>query len=228
MGAILRCAALPRNEPSSPRHHQSPHDRQKSTQQPVVRSECANAPDGLAGHGASTGFSQRWLFPQNCQDPVEKSKVITQHSTSLPPLYSRRYLADFIAGLGILIIGGKKENSPGDPKPKEAAQCGLFLFRRQGMGKLCGLRWAPWAPHPLGDPSPKGPCKSPIFSRLPQSKTACRQPLSPQRLATAPPRGGGGVFGGVNLDWLRATGYSLAATGERLPKGGIASAIRWT
>jgi hypothetical protein len=48
-------------------------------------------------------------FVKNCQAFVEKTKVIAQHSTPLPPLYPQRVLAGLGAGLGILIIGGKKK-----------------------------------------------------------------------------------------------------------------------
>jgi hypothetical protein len=47
-------------------------------------------------------FPQTRRYPQICQPPVEKSKVITQHSTPLTPLYSQRYLAGFFSQPDIL------------------------------------------------------------------------------------------------------------------------------
>jgi hypothetical protein len=54
---------------------------------------------------------QMW---KTCQEAEQKSKVITPHNTPLTPLYPQSFLAVFIAGLGILIIGGKKEIPPPD------------------------------------------------------------------------------------------------------------------
>jgi hypothetical protein len=47
-----------------------------------------------------------------CQEPRQKSKVITPDLQALTRQTTQRILACFIAGFGILIIGGKKEISP--------------------------------------------------------------------------------------------------------------------
>ncbi len=41
----------------------------------------------------NSDFSPCATYPQICQGPVERSKVITQHSTPLTPLYPQIYLA---------------------------------------------------------------------------------------------------------------------------------------
>ncbi len=45
---------------------------------------------------------------KTCQEARPKNEVMTPHNTPLTSLYPQRYLADFSAGLGILIIGGNK------------------------------------------------------------------------------------------------------------------------
>jgi len=59
-----------------------------------------------------TGYRWKGKTPKICQAPHLFTKVMPPHSTRLPPLYPQRVLAGFSAGLGILIIGGKKEISP--------------------------------------------------------------------------------------------------------------------
>ncbi|MGA9985812.1 MAG: hypothetical protein WBP95_20245, partial [Acidobacteriaceae bacterium] len=54
---------------------------------------------------------QMW---KTCQEAEQKSKVMTPHNTPLTSLYPQSILAVFSAGLGILIIGGKKEIPPPD------------------------------------------------------------------------------------------------------------------
>jgi hypothetical protein len=89
-------------------------------------------------------------------------------------------------------------------------------------------------PHPPWDPSPKGPRKNPIFSNLPQSKTALPELPSDQGLATVPWGEGGG--GGKPQGWftssqsatngLLAPGSQLqAAAGYRLPAAILNSAV---
>ncbi len=57
-------------------------------------------------------FSLTGQMWKNCQAFRARYESFVQHSTPLPPQHSQRYLADFIAGLGILIIGGKEKISP--------------------------------------------------------------------------------------------------------------------
>jgi hypothetical protein len=45
---------------------------------------------------------------KTCQEPRPKTEVMTPHNTPLASLYLQRYLAGFIAGFGILIIGGNE------------------------------------------------------------------------------------------------------------------------
>jgi len=69
-------------------------------------------------------------------------------------------------------------------------------------------------PHPPWDPSPKGPRKNPIFSNLPQSKTALPELPSDQGLATVPWGEGGG--GGKLQGWFTS---SQSATNRLLAPG---------
>ena len=50
----------------------------------------------------NSDFSPCATYPQICQGPVEKSKVITQHSTPLTPLYPQIYLAVLFSPCDIL------------------------------------------------------------------------------------------------------------------------------
>jgi hypothetical protein len=49
------------------------------------------------------------MYPENCQVPVQNSKVITQHSRPLTSQNAQEKLAVFSSSLGILRIGGKKK-----------------------------------------------------------------------------------------------------------------------
>ena len=143
---------------------------------------------------------QMW---KTCQAFRLRYESFLPHSTPLPPLYAQRYLACFGAGLGILIIEGKKEiSAPTDPKPK-AARARPFPFPEVNDGtQQHGARRPALPTPPQG--VPKRPRNSPIFSYLPQSKTPLPQAPQMQKHATSYPQGGGGYQ-------LPATGYRLRA-----------------
>jgi hypothetical protein len=82
------------------------------------------------------------LFPQICQDPVQKTKVITQHSPPLTPLYPQRYLACLFSQSDILNLWSQKRNS--------LVPARLFCFgeestyrwvRPQLCSHACPVRW---------------------------------------------------------------------------------------
>jgi hypothetical protein len=103
-----------------------------------------------------------------------------------------------------------------------------FPFPEAGNGQALWTTLGAMGPPPPGGPLAKGPLQVSHFQPLATVQNGLSAtPVAPTT-CHSPTQGGRGCFGGVNLDWLRATGYSLAATGERLPKGGLASAIRWT
>ena len=66
-------------------------------------------------------------IPKNCQAPAPKTEVITPDSKDLPRQSHPRYLACFIAQLGILKIGVKKE-IPRKSREKKAARARTFSF----------------------------------------------------------------------------------------------------
>jgi hypothetical protein len=128
---------------------------------------------------------QMW---KTCQAFRARYGSFVSHSTPLPSLYPQSYLADFRARLGILIIGGKKGNSP-DRQPQQGRlPSGLFHFRREDQ---CNVS----APPSYRTGRQKAQVKWLIFINLPQSKMALLESLSGQTLAGVPWGGGRGWVG---------------------------------
>jgi hypothetical protein len=74
---------------------------------------------------------------KTCQAFRLRYESFVPDSTRLPPQYPQRYLAGFSAGLGILIIGGKKRRSPQFQNVRPPANGGLFFcWRQTGAAKL--------------------------------------------------------------------------------------------
>ena len=168
--------------------------------------DCAQAP------AFASRFSQNPKMWEICQAFHPRYESVVPHSTPLPPQYPQRILADYWAGLGILIIGGKVEiSAQTDPKP-EAARARPFLFRRSTMARISTLPDALPSPPPLKG-LPNGPRKSPIFSYLPQSKTALPQAPADPTTCHSPPPGGRVLASGYGL---QATGYRLRARPPRI------------
>ena len=72
-----------------------------------------------------------------CQAFRLRYESFVPDSTPLPPQYPQRNLAGFSAGLGILIIGGKKRKSPQFQNVRPPANGGLFFcWRQTGAAKL--------------------------------------------------------------------------------------------
>ncbi len=155
-----------------------------------------------------------WKF---CQAFRLRYQSVLEHSTRLPPQYPQRILADFTLGLGILIIGAKKNFRPHRSGTGRRFWAAFPLERRSrpemgnatdlhggtrytGLAALCPVPLhpvsctlypvpctPPYPPTPPDQTPPLIPC---IFSRMPQSKRALRQTSSAQALATAPTLGG--------------------------------------
>ncbi len=114
-----------------------------------------------------------------CQPPHLFTKVMAPHSTPLPPQCAQSYLAVFIAGLGILIIGGKEEKSPDSILNRRPPMGGLFPFPEASpcSGSSIALHRPPRSP-PGGPPA-----KTPLQRAL--VAIACHSPKEP----SANPRG---------------------------------------
>jgi hypothetical protein len=119
---------------------------------------------------------QMW---KTCQAFRARYGSFVSHSTPLPSLYPQSYLADFRARLGILIIGGKKGNSPTDSLNKAARGAAFSI----SGGKIL----ATFLHRPPPDRAPKGPGKVAHFHQLatvqngppgkPFRPDTCRSPL---------------------------------------------------
>ena len=113
------------------------------------------------------------------------------HSTPLPPQCAQSYLAVFLAGLGILIIGGKEEKSPDSILNRRPPMGGLFHSRRPVHAAALPSRSTSHPGHPPGSPCQNAPAKGFGCNGLPQSKRALREPPRMQPLAIVPGGWGG-------------------------------------
>jgi hypothetical protein len=141
----------------------------------------------------STQSGRNAAIVRNCQAPHLFTKVTAPDSKALPPQCSQRYLAGFIAGFGILIIGGKEEKFPltinATGRLGAAFSIGLTETNMEGKPGAHDTSKLSLAPTPLPFPVPN----STPFQPLATVKNTRFRTLSSSTTCHSPAPGGRGI-----------------------------------
>jgi len=143
----------------------------------------------------STQSARNAAIVRNCQAPHLFTKVTAPDSKALPPQCSQRYLAGFIAGFGILIIGGKEEKFPltinATGRLGAAFSIGLTETNMEGKPGAHDTSKLSLAPTPLPFPVPNSTPFQPLAT---VKNTLFRTLSSTGTCHSPPPRGEGYRF----------------------------------